>query len=177
MIFVQSGSSGPEQKIAAETTPLPAATSHHIIHVGFIARDRAKEDAFWQGVLAFRPYWHGGMTPDKTEWASMQVPDGTDWLEYMLGASATPSLHEAGVLDHFSLGTNSMNKVMAQLQKNGCKGTGCTAIQMGRDGKIQLNLYDPDQTRVEFMEFSPAIEPCCSPFTGQQPKETEADLH
>ncbi len=175
VIFVQRGGATPQAVAASQTAPLPSATSHHIIHVGFIARDRAKEDAFWRGVLGFRPYWYGGMTPDKTEWVSMQVPDGTDWLEYMLGASAKPSLHETGVLDHFSLGTNSMNGVMAQLQKNGCEGKECTAVQMGKDGKIQLNMYDPDQTRVEFMEFTPAIKPCCSPFTGQQPKELEED--
>ena len=44
---------------------------------------------------------------------------------------------------------------------------------MGRDGKVQLNLFDPDLTRVEFMEFLPAEKPCCSDFTGKHPTETE----
>ena len=40
---------------------------------------------------------------------------------------------------------------------------------MGRDGKWQLNLYDPDDTRIEFMEFTPKEKPCCSEFTGPHP--------
>ncbi len=39
--------------------------------------------------------------------------------------------------------------------------------KIGRDGKWQLNLYDPDWTRVEMMEFKPVQKPCCSPMLGQ----------
>ena len=42
--------------------------------------------------------------------------------------------------------------------------------KIGRDGKWQLNLYDPDGTRVELMEFTPVEKPCCSEFTGEHPK-------
>ena len=42
--------------------------------------------------------------------------------------------------------------------------------QMGLDGKWQANLYDPDGTRVELMEFQPVIKPCCSSFTADSPK-------
>ncbi|HEX7893450.1 MAG TPA: VOC family protein, partial [Terriglobales bacterium] len=62
----------------------PNAVSHRIIHAGFIARDRAKEDTFYREILGFRPYWYGCMHPERTDWVSQQVPDGTDWLEYML---------------------------------------------------------------------------------------------
>ena len=41
--------------------------------------------------------------------------------------------------------------------------------QIGRDGKWQLNLYDPDGTRVELMEFTPVQTPCCSSYTGPHP--------
>jgi len=33
-----------------------------------------------------------------------------------------------------------------------------------------LNLYDPDATRVELMEFTPVEKPCCSEYSGNQPK-------
>jgi hypothetical protein len=36
--------------------------------------------------------------------------------------------------------------------------------QIGRDGKWQLNLYDPNLTRVELMEPKPVRKPCCSPM-------------
>jgi len=36
--------------------------------------------------------------------------------------------------------------------------------KIGRDGKWQLNLYDPNSTRVELMEPKPVKTPCCSPI-------------
>jgi catechol 2,3-dioxygenase-like lactoylglutathione lyase family enzyme len=169
VIFVQTGSN----KLVANAPPSPDATSKRIIHVGFIVHDAAKEDAFWRDVLGFRPYWHGGRTETRTDWASAQVPDGTDWLEYMLNISPTPTLQQTGVQDHFSLGVAHMADVVAQLGKNKCEGPNCAKTQVGRDGKVQLNLFDPDLTRVEFMEFTPAREPCCSPFLGKNPGADE----
>jgi len=169
VIFVQRDS----EKVVARALGSPFATSTRIIHVGFIVTDRAKEDAFWQQILGFRPYWHGGPKDDVTNWVSLQVPDGTDWLEYMLNAGPNPDLHQSGVMDHFSLGVTRMNDAVAALARNHCEGPNCTKTQMGRDGKVQLNLFDPDQTRVEFMEFAPAQEPCCSPFTAKHPSASD----
>jgi catechol 2,3-dioxygenase-like lactoylglutathione lyase family enzyme len=169
VIFVQSGS----EKPVATASASPSATSTRIIHVGLMVHDRDAENAFWQGILGFRPYWHGGHTDDVTDWVSLQVPDGTDWLEYMLNPAAQPTLRQSGMSDHFSLGTTHMQDVVATLARNHCDGPNCSKTQMGRDGKVQLNLFDPDQTRVEYMEFSPAQQPCCSPFTGKQPTAEE----
>jgi catechol 2,3-dioxygenase-like lactoylglutathione lyase family enzyme len=169
VIFVQAGSN----KLVAKAPVSPNAVSRRMIHAGFIVRDAAKEDAFWRDLLGFRPYWHGGRTEDRVDWQSAQVPDGTDWVEYMLNASPTPTLKQAGVMDHISLGVAHMADAIAQLQKNKCEGTACTESKVGRDGKVQLNLYDPDMTRVEFMEFAPAQEPCCSPFVGKHPGPEE----
>jgi catechol 2,3-dioxygenase-like lactoylglutathione lyase family enzyme len=166
IIFVQRNS----EKLVATALAAPSAASTRIIHVGFVVTDRAKEDAFWQQILGFKPYWHGGPKDDGVDnWVSLQVPDGSDWLEYMLNAGPNPSLHQTGVMDHFSLGVSHMDDAVTALAHNHCEGPNCTKTQMGRDGKVQLNLFDPDQTRVEFMEFAPAQEPCCSPFTGKHP--------
>jgi hypothetical protein len=37
-------------------------------------------------------------------------------------------------------------------------------------GKWQMNLYDPDGTRIEFMEFTPVQKPCGSEYTAPHPK-------
>ena len=169
VIFVQSGSN----KRVAHATAAPNAISKRVIHVGFIVRDAAKEDAFWKELLGFRPYWHGGKTDTAIDWSSIQVPEGSDWLEYMLNISPTPTLKQAGVQDHFSLGVQHMPDAIAQLQKNGCKDASCTASKVGRDGKVQVNLYDPDFTRAELMEFAPVEKPCCSPITGSSPGPIE----
>ena len=46
-----------------------------------------------------------------------------------------------------------------------------TVAQMGKDGKWQLNLFDPNLSRIELMEFKPVEKPCCSEFTGPHPSE------
>lgn len=174
VVFVDSHATQGVAKLAATAKPNASAPSHRIIHVGFVVRDAAKEDTFWRDILGFTPYWHGGRSETVVDWISQQVPDGTDWLEYMLNLPAQASLKQAGSANHFSLGTERVQGVLAQLQANGCTDTQCRAIQVGRDGKIQLNLFDPDQTRVEFMEYVPAIKSCCSPIVGRAVGPVEA---
>jgi catechol 2,3-dioxygenase-like lactoylglutathione lyase family enzyme len=142
--------------------------SSRLIHAGFIAKDRAVEEKFYRNLLGFRPYWHGGMKDDETSWASLQVPDGSDWLEFMLYDPVGKDKHFLGVMNHIALGVTDIQAAKAQLIKNGFKLT--EEPKLGRDGKWQLNVYDPDETRVEFMEFTPKEKPCCSEFTAPHPK-------
>jgi catechol 2,3-dioxygenase-like lactoylglutathione lyase family enzyme len=142
--------------------------SHHMIHTGFVVHDRAIEDDFYKGVLGFRLYWHGGMQDTKDDWVAMQVPEGTDWLEYMLNISPNADHHTLGVMNHIALGVMDSKAAKAQLIENGWKPS--EEPKLGRDGKWQLNLYDPDDTRTEFMEFEPAKKPCCSEFTAKHPR-------
>ena len=156
----------------AEVLTLPAsAVSRHMIHAGFLVQSREAEDHFYRDILGFRPYWHGGMKDNETDWASVQVPDGSDWLEYMLRQPAHPDLQTTGVMNHISLGVADMKQAQALLESHGWKEQGKEHAQMGRDGKWQLNLYDPDLTRIELMELKPAQKPCCSDFTGAHPTE------
>jgi catechol 2,3-dioxygenase-like lactoylglutathione lyase family enzyme len=170
VLFVQAGS----EKPVATSVISPNAPSTRIIHAGFMVQDRDKENAFWQDILGFRPYWHGGHADGITDWVSLQVPDGSDWIEYMLNPAPVPNLRQAGMSDHFSLGVAHMQDVVAALARNHCEGANCSKTQIGRDGKVQLNLFDPDQTRVEFMEFTPSREPCCSQFTAAHPTANES---
>lgn len=157
--------------------PLPENTlSSRVIHIGYLVHDPVVEDAFYRTQLGFRPYWHGGMKEGVTDWVSQQVPDGSDWLEYMLvhgpektGIPASMSQETLGVLDHFSLGVENMEKSVTLLYQ-GDRLTGRhSQAQIGRDGKWQFNLYDRDGIRVELMEFQPAGKPCCSPFLLPSP--------
>ena len=139
-----------------------------LIHAGFVVKDRAAEDHFYKDMLGFHVYWHGGMRDNETDWVDMQVPDGTDWLEYMLNVSPNADKRELGVMNHIALGVPDIKAAKEKLVKNGWKPG--EQPQIGRDGKWQLNLYDPDDTRVELMEFTPVQKPCCSEYTGPHPK-------
>jgi catechol 2,3-dioxygenase-like lactoylglutathione lyase family enzyme len=159
--------------------PDPKLAGHHTIHIGMAIRDRSEADQFYRDVLGFRLYWHGGVDPTKTDWVSMQVPDGTDWLEYMLtsgvSGSGIPyriSQNALGVLNHFSIGVPNMAAAVATLKSENRVGPRGSGPQIGKDGKWQFNDFDPDGTRLEYMEFTPVQEPCCAPFTGAHPSAT-----
>jgi catechol 2,3-dioxygenase-like lactoylglutathione lyase family enzyme/predicted enzyme related to lactoylglutathione lyase len=138
-----------------------------LIHVGIIVHDQAAEDHFYKDILGFHVYWHGGMKDGEDHWVDMQVPDGTDWIEYMLNVPANADHHTLGVMNHIALGVPDIKAAREQLIKSGW--TGSEQPKIGRDGKWQLNLYDPDDTRVELMEFTPTQKPCCSEYTGPHP--------
>ncbi len=154
----------------------PNPLSSHIIHVGYIVHDRAGEDAFYRDVLGFRPYWYGGSDEHPAAWVSQQVPDGTDWLEYMVqpGTRGIPEAMPqatAGVLNHFSFGVANIRDAVTLLYRGGRLTAKSDGPKIGRDGKWQFNLYDPDGTRAEIMEFHAVAEPCCSSFTAGDPEE------
>ena len=83
---------------------------------------------------------------------------------------AEASLISSVFMNHFSLGVEDMDATDAALQRAGWKPHGEEHKQMGLDGKFQLNVFDPDDVRVEFMTFTPSGKPCCSDFTGPHPR-------
>ncbi|ESQ91524.1 glyoxalase [Asticcacaulis sp. AC460] len=151
--------------------------SHRMMHVGFIIHNRAKQDTFYRDILEFKPYWAGGFQEDVHTWISIQVPEGRDWLEYMLvsgpeteGIPPNMSQKIAGILNHFALGVPDVRDSYTLLW-NENRLTGQEELpKIGRDAKWQLNLFDPDGTRAEVMEFKAIGKPCCSPFTAEDPE-------
>jgi catechol 2,3-dioxygenase-like lactoylglutathione lyase family enzyme len=164
LVFVQQSPSPPVE-IPGAYSSFPGASP--IIHAGFVVRDRAVEDHFYKDILGFHLYWQGGMKDGEKSWVAMQVPDGTAWVEYMLNIAPDADHHTLGVMNHIAIGVPDIHIAEQALIKNGWKPG--EKPKLGRDGKWQLNLYDPDDTRVEFMEFKPVEKPCCSEFTGPHP--------
>ncbi len=157
----------------------PNAIGRHIIHVGLLVHSREAEDKFYRDLLGFRPYWYGGMQDDKIDWVSQQVPDGHDWVEYMMtsgpsgtGIPANMTQQTLGVLDHFAVGEKSVEDAYKVLQAgNRLEGRHDAAPKIGKDGKGQFNMYDPDGIRAELMNFHATEKPCCSAFTAEDPAE------
>jgi catechol 2,3-dioxygenase-like lactoylglutathione lyase family enzyme len=139
--------------------------SDRIIHVGVMVSDRAAADKFYKDILGFNEMWHGGRTDDRTDWVDMRVPEGTDWLEYMLNVQ-NPSPKTRGVMHHLALGVPSAAAGYKTLLDRGMKID--QGPKIGRDGKWQLNLYDPNLTRAELMELKPVQTPCCSPMVDKE---------
>jgi catechol 2,3-dioxygenase-like lactoylglutathione lyase family enzyme len=159
-------------KSEVPAAPADSAVSRHMIHTGFVVRSREVEDHFYRDILGFRLYWHGTDKPGTPDdWVAMQVPDGTDWLEYMLNQPEHMDLQLTGVMNHISLGVADMKKAQAIMESHGWKPHGDEEAEIGKDGKWQLDVFDPDWSRVEMMEFKPTQKPCCNDFTGPHPTE------
>jgi catechol 2,3-dioxygenase-like lactoylglutathione lyase family enzyme len=135
--------------------------SQRMIHVGVVVHDRAAANRFYKDILDFKEIWHGGMKDSETDWVDMRVPDGTDWLEYMLNVH-NPDPRQLGIMHHLALGVPSAKAGFELVLKRGYKSR--EKPQIGRDGKWQFNMYDPNLTRVELMEPKPVQKPCCSPM-------------
>jgi catechol 2,3-dioxygenase-like lactoylglutathione lyase family enzyme len=139
----------------------------NLLHAGFGVKDMAAENRFYVDLLGFTLYWQGGFKDDGIDWYELQVPDGDNWIEYMLNIPANADHKALGAQNHFSLGVPEIQAAAERLRKNGVEKIAGPGI--GRDGKRGLNVYDPDDTRVEVTEFTPAREPCCHPYTAAHP--------
>ncbi len=165
VIFQQDGDHPPAQPGTADRS-----LSSHIMHAGYMVRNRAALDHFYKDVLGFHLYWQGGNPASRIDWVMMQVPEGADWIEYMLYLPDHPSLAQLGSANHVAPGVASAADLEKKLEQRGWKPPeGRDPKLLGVDGKIQLDLTDPDGTRIEFMEYKPVKDPCCSPYTGTQP--------
>ncbi len=155
--FVQSLPSGIEMQDAGKFMP-PTRISDAIYHVGFLVGNLDKSLAFYEGVLGFHETWRGSSDGKELSWVNLQVPDGKDYIELML-YDKTPS--GFGTKNHVSLLVPDMQKAIADLESRPAYKTYLTygkplEMHVGKNGKRQVNLYDPDGTRVELMEAQTA---------------------
>jgi catechol 2,3-dioxygenase-like lactoylglutathione lyase family enzyme len=151
--FVQSLPTGIEAESAGKFMP-GTRIADGIYHVGFLVGNLDKSLAFYEGVLGFHETWRGASTPDELSWVNLQVPDGSDYIELMLYRKLPETF---GTKNHVSLVVPDVQKAIAELQSRAAYKTYLTyakplVMQVGKNGKRQVNLYDPDGTRVELME-------------------------
>jgi lactoylglutathione lyase len=83
----------------------------------------------------------------------MRVPDGDDYLEFML-YNKLPPPNGRGTSNHVSLMVPDAQKTLEELKQRAARGLYNREIVMktGVNRKRQINLYDPDETRIEIME-------------------------
>jgi catechol 2,3-dioxygenase-like lactoylglutathione lyase family enzyme len=168
--FTQNGTHKPATPSQAQ---LDRRLSTHIMHAGYVVHNRAALDHFYKDLLGFHLYWQGWAKPGSVDWVMMQVPNGSDWIEYMLYLPEHPSRQALASADHIAPGVDSVAELQHRLQQRGwVPPSGKDPKVLGVDGKYQLDLNDPDGTRIEFMEFTLAKTPCCATFTGAAPKAT-----
>jgi lactoylglutathione lyase len=129
------------------------ALSSRLLHAGLTIRDESAAHRFYREALGFSEIWRGGRKEGVTQWVNMRVPDSTDYLEYML-VTSPPDRRQRGVLHHVCLLVPDIQRAWEETVRRTpepARGT-LPVPQVGVNGRWQLNLFDPDGTRVELME-------------------------
>ena len=140
--MLNQGKSLPDTRIA---TNMP--------HVGILVDDVPRAKGFYEGILGFHEIWRGAKNPAVLSWVHEQIPDGQDFFEFML-YSALPDPDKRGTYHHLCLEVPDIEKAKAILEQRAplIGYDKPLEIHIGVNRKRQLNVYDPDGTRVELME-------------------------
>jgi catechol 2,3-dioxygenase-like lactoylglutathione lyase family enzyme len=128
--------------------------SDRALHVGILVGELARSVELYAGILGFKEIWRGSAAKSPTlSWVNMRVPDGTDYLEFMLYGEK-PAPDRRGTAHHLCLLVPDAAKAVAALEARPARRSYTRAIEIrtGINRKRQVNLFDPDGTRVELME-------------------------
>jgi lactoylglutathione lyase len=130
-----------------------ARVSDHILHLGIIVGDVPASMKFYGDVLGFSETWRGSRSGTELSWINMKVPDGGDYVEFMLYGER-PAPDARGTQHHICLEVPDLAKAQALLEARPYRASYLRPLEarVGTNRKRQLNLYDPDGTRVELME-------------------------
>jgi lactoylglutathione lyase len=130
-----------------------ARVSDRILHLGIIVGDLAAANKFYGDILGFREIWRGSSNGTTLSWTNMQVPDGEDYIEFMLYKDL-PDPDKRGTQHHICLVTPNLTQAQAKLEALPYRKSYTRPMEArtGTNRKRQLNLFDPDGTRVELME-------------------------
>jgi catechol 2,3-dioxygenase-like lactoylglutathione lyase family enzyme len=135
----------------------PTRISGKIMHLGVLAGNLENSLQFYSGILGFREFWRGGGSPDVLSWVNLKPAEGDSYLELML-YSQLPEPAGRGTKNHLCLEVPDAENALKELERRAAKGLYTPPhgkplqIQIGVNRKRQINLYDPDGTRVELME-------------------------
>jgi catechol 2,3-dioxygenase-like lactoylglutathione lyase family enzyme len=131
----------------------PTAISARMSHAGILVSSLDQSMKFYRDLLGFQETWRGSRNNKILSWVNLKVPDGNDYVEFMLYSQLPPATGR-GTQHHICLEVPDVEKAWEILQTRTlpkeCKAP--TEMKLGVNGKRQINLFDPDGTRVEIME-------------------------
>jgi lactoylglutathione lyase len=127
--------------------------SSRLLHAGITVRSESAANAFYRDVLGMTEIWRGGFEPPKMNWVNLRLPESGDYLEYML-RDAPSTRKQLGVDHHICLVVPDIQTAWEQVRERtpAAERANLSPPQVGKNDKWQINLYDPDGTRVELME-------------------------
>lgn len=145
--------------------------SERMLHLGILTGSLDASMKFYRDILGFEEIWRGSRDGKTLSWVNMKVPDGDDYIEFML-YEKLPEPTRRGVQHHICLAVPDIEKSKAQLEQRPARKayTQPMEIRTGTNRKRQMNLYDPDGTRVELMEPNTVDGVRVPPSTAPPPR-------
>ena len=167
--FVEPQPDGMEAKNAGKFLPA-TRISDAIYHLGFLVGNSQKAIDFYGGILGFQEFWRGSSNGKQLSWIDMRVPNGQDYVEFMLYSNLPPP-NQRGTSEHVSLLVPDLARAITALQARPAYSIygKPLAAHTGVNGKRQVNLFDPDGTRIELMEPFTASGKPVPPSTAPPP--------
>ena len=130
-----------------------ARISAHLKHIGFMVDSLDRAMRFYKDVLGFQETWRGSSSGTVLSWVNLKVLEGEEYIEFMLYRDP-PTLAQLGSMNHLSLEVPDVEEAAKVLESRSArKDYGRSLVtRTGINRKRQLNLFDPDSSRVELME-------------------------
>jgi lactoylglutathione lyase len=127
--------------------------SERLLHIGFIVGSVEASMKFYRDLLGLEEIWRGSRDGKQLSWINMKVPGGGDYVEFML-YDELPAPDARGVQHHMCLEVPDIERSLASLEARPYRKSYSRPMEIrtGTNRRRQLNLYDPDGTRVELME-------------------------
>lgn len=131
----------------------PSRVSPRMMHLGIIVGAVGPAMKFYRDVLGFTETWRGSSNGTQLSWINLKVPDGDDYIELMLYDKITAP-DKRGGQHHIALEVPSVAASLSTLEKKSYRSQYAKPMEpkTGINRKRQLNLFDPDGTRIELME-------------------------
>lgn len=129
------------------------AISNRMAHVGLIVTSLPSEYSFYTDILGFKEIYRGSMSGTVLSWVNLKVPNGDDYIELMLYKQAPDPAHRGGP-HHLCLQVEDVPSSVTELESRPyfLEYGHPISIRLGVNRKRQINLFDPDGTRLELME-------------------------
>ncbi|SPE34244.1 hypothetical protein SBA3_2120021 [Candidatus Sulfopaludibacter sp. SbA3] len=107
--------------------------------------------AYYRDKLGFTEFWRGGRKDGAVDYINLRTPGARgDYIELMI-YDGTPTREELGTMQHVALEVPDVQQGFQTAVERGAPEEK-SKPKIGRNGKWQLNLYDPDGSRTELME-------------------------
>jgi catechol 2,3-dioxygenase-like lactoylglutathione lyase family enzyme len=127
--------------------------STRLMHAGILVGELEPALKFYRGILEGRETWRGANNPRQLSWVNVKLPESDDYFEFMLYAEL-PARDKRGSQHHLCLEVADVEKAKATLESRASRIGYARPFQInvGFNRRRQLNLWDPDGTRIELME-------------------------